>query len=97
MKNVNFGGVHIRQRAGPAGCTKGQSGGLFRSHWPAFMCSSLTRPVVQPASRAFCAGCQPGLLCSQPYRRKFMLFIWKHGPPARPARRLVLYKITNCE
>jgi len=45
------------------------------------MCSPLARPAVQPAGPPFCAAGSGG---------QFMFFIWQHGPPARPALRLVL-------
>ena len=40
---------------------------------------------VQLTGLSFCAASRPALLCRPPARRKFMLFIWKHDPPARPA------------
>jgi len=67
--------------------TEDRAGGLHeRAVWwafpqPAFMCSSLAHPVVQHAGLTFCAT-----------RQKFMLFIWKDGPPARPA----LFSVTQC-
>ena len=82
MKNVNFGGLHIRQKAGPVDCTKGKSGRLFRSP-RAHLYMQLTGPP-------YCAACRPGLLCSLPARQKFMLLIWKHGPAARRPSCLVL-------
>ena len=51
----------------------GRRTALFCS--PPSLCRSLPdRLFVQPAGPPFCAA-----------RRKFTFFIWKHGPPARPA------------
>jgi len=94
MKNVNF------QQA--AQKTEGQAGGLRKrvgraaekgSLRPALMCSPLACPVAQPAGPPFCAAPQTTA------RGKFMFFIWQHGPPARPALRLVLSKpnYRNCK
>ena len=58
MKNMNFGGLHIRQRARPAGCTEVLSGGLFSSP-PALLYVQLTGPPC-------CAACRFSLLCSPP-------------------------------
>ena len=49
------------------------------------MCSPPDRPNVQPTGLSCCAACRPALLCSSPARENFMLFIWQHGPPTRPA------------
>jgi len=38
---------------------KGSPASFSTAHQPAFMCSSLARPVLQPAGPAFCAACQP--------------------------------------
>jgi len=45
---------------------------------------------VQPTGPPCCADRRPALLYSLPACRKFMIFKWKHGPPARPAVSLVL-------
>jgi len=105
MKNENFrraGGLHRRQKGGPAGCTKGLSGGLRKRTGrpaergsppaspflqPSLMCSPPARFNVQPTGPSCSAACRPALLCSSPAPRKLMFFIWQHGPPARPARR----------
>jgi len=81
MKNVNFGELHIRQRAGRQAAQKGGPAGF-----------SAARLYVQLIGLPCCAAFRPGCLCSPPTRRKFMLFIWKHGPPAHSALRLVLSK-----
>ena len=51
---------------------------------------AVRRAFPQPAGPPLCAACRPSFLCSPPARGKFMLFIWKHGPPACPALHLVL-------
>jgi len=72
------GGLHIK-----LGCRKGLAGGLpLSAGRPVLFRSPPDRPFVQPAGPPFC------LLCSPPARRKFSFFIWKHSPPAHPARRL---------
>ena len=73
MKNVNI------WRA--AHKTEGRAGGLHkRVVWQAF---------PQPAGLPLCAAHWPALLCGLAFcvaRGKFMLFIWKHCPPAcRPS------------
>ena len=58
------------------GCGKGRSGGMpfSAARCTAFLCSPPARLSV-----VFCAA-----------RRQFTFFIWKRGPPARPALQLVL-------
>jgi len=108
-KNVNFqqaDGLHRRQKGGPAGCTKGQSGRLRKRTGrpaekgsppagpfpqPSLMYSPPARLNVQPTGpSSYSTACWPALLCSSPAPGKFMFFIWQHGPPAPLALRLVL-------
>jgi len=60
-----FGGLHRKQKGGPAYCTKGRAAEkgnpLARPFpQPSLMCSPLARPVVQHASRPFCAASTGG-------------------------------------
>ena len=89
MKNMTFPrGWQAAHKGGPAGCTtgrasglhntlgcgKGRAGGLLLS---ATCPAHFRSPPARPS--VFCAACQ-----------QFTFFIWKHGPPARPALQLVL-------
>ena len=84
MKNVNF-----RQAAQKDGLAAAQKGNTPACPFPqiSLMCSPPAHanveptgpPCMQPAGLPFCAAC-----------KKFLFFIWKHGPPAQPALRLVL-------
>jgi len=62
-------GWRAAQKGGPAGCTTGWASGL---HIKAGWTVLFRSPSDLPS--VFCAACQ-----------KFMFFIWKHDPPARPA------------
>jgi len=53
------------------GCGKGRAGGMPFS-------------AAHPAPLCRSAG-RPSVFCAA--RQKFAFFIWKHGPPARPAHR----------
>ena len=95
MKNMNFlraGELHRRagrqaaQQDRPVGCTLrwptekgGPEGCPFLQHSPPFSAIRQTTFLCSPPARpcVFNAAC-----------RKFTFFIWEHGPPARPARRL---------
>jgi len=56
---------------------------LFSAASPALFGSPPHRLFVQPASPSFCL-----VFCAA--RRQFTFFIWKHGPPTRPALQLVI-------
>ena len=95
-------GWRAAQKGGPAGCTTGRVSGLHIKvgctvNWAAEKGGPEGCPFLKPgppfsAARwiAFLCGPPFCLLCSPPTRRKFTFFIWKHGPPARPALQLVL-------
>jgi len=84
-------GWRVAQKGGLACCTTGRASGLhiklgfakrqarglpFSAVRPALFRSPLARPFVQYAGPPFCAA-----------RQKFTFLVWKHGRPARPARR----------
>jgi len=93
-KTLTFGGLHRRQKGGlrkMARRTAEKGSPPTRPFWqPSLMCSPPACFNMQPTGPFCSAACRPALLCSSPVRGKFMFFIWQHGPPARPALRLVL-------
>ena len=87
-KHEFFTGWRAAQKGGPAGCIQGGLVGstlrrASRLHIYIKLVCGKGQPGVLPFSAArrsvFCAA-----------HRKFKFFIWKHGPPARPALQLVL-------
>ena len=96
----NRAGQPTAEQARPEGCRKGRltftcspsarpdvqsaSPPCYAVRWPALLRRPPARRVVLPAGSPFCTAQSPS------GRRKFMFFIWKHGPPARPVRRLVI-------
>jgi len=99
-KTWSFGGLHRRQKGGPAYCTKGRALRLRRRagraaengsplarpfSQPSLMCSPPACLNVQPTGPSCSAAWQPALLCNSPARGEFIFFIWQHGPSVRPA------------
>ena len=91
MENVNFGGLHRRQKGRLTGCTKGNTP-AHPFPQTRLMCSSPDPLIWNPLTRRVCnLLSHPSVQPACPRKiHVFYLETWPSSPPGPPALRLVL-------